>query len=307
MMIYEIFKDVVTEKFMDFLPDEMQGRYELCVRKVTKVNTELDAISLNDREETYSVSPTLYINDMYKEYCQSEDLDAVLDKAAFMMVSHMKKAKRINLDFDTARENIIFQLINTENNCELLKNVPHRQFNDLSFIYRWVVDTKGDELGSIIVTNELAENLQLTEEELYELASENTCRLLPATITPMNEVIRKLMASDGMPEEMIEAMLPEIPEENGLWVIGNKQGVNGAVSMLYDGLLANLADKLGSDLYVLPSSIHETIAVSSNNFKPEELFTMVKENNETQVMPEDKLTDNVYFYDREARTLTATA
>lgn len=304
-MNYEIFKDVVAEKFMDFLPDEMQGRYELNVRKINKVNTEFDAISLIDKEKTNSVSPSLYINDMYKEYCQSEDLNAVLDRTVFMMVSHMKRAKSISLDFKTARENIVFQLINTENNRELLKDIPSRQFNDLSFIYRWLVDINGEELGSIIVTNDLAEKLQLTEEELYELASENTCKLLPATITPMNEVIRKLMVSDGMPEEMIEAMLPDIPEEDALWVIGNEKGINGAVSMLYGGLLADLADKLDSDLYVLPSSIHETIAVSSHNFTPEELLTMVKEVNETQVLPEERLTDNVYFYDKNARTITA--
>lgn len=305
MMKYEIFRTVVAEKFMDYMPDEMQGMYEVIVQKTKKVNRDIDSISLNNKQIPNFVSPSLYINDMYEEYCQCEDLDAVLDRTVFMMVSHMKNTKKFNLDLSTARDNIIFQLINTENNRELLKDVPNRQFNDLSLIYRWVVDSKGDGLGSIIITNELAEKLQLTEEELYELASENTCRLLPATITPMNEVIRKLMVSDGMPEEMIEAMLPDIPEEDGLWVIGNEKGINGAVSMLYGGLLDKLANKLSSDLYVLPSSIHETIAVSSQNFTPEELLTMVKEVNETQVLPEERLTDNVYFYDKNARTITA--
>ena len=51
------------------------------------------------------------------------------------------------------------------------------------------------------------------------------------------------------------------------------------------------------DFYILPSSIHEAIFIpASENVDAEELKTMVREVNETQVPKEDFLSNEVYFY-----------
>lgn len=67
MMNYEIFKEVVKEKFMDYMPEKFKGM-ELVAEPVEKVNVSLDGIIL--REEGRNISPTIYINDMYKMDCQ---------------------------------------------------------------------------------------------------------------------------------------------------------------------------------------------------------------------------------------------
>lgn len=63
MMNYEIFKEVVKEKFMDYMPEKFKGM-ELVAEPVEKVNVTLDGIIL--REEGRNISPTIYINDMYR-------------------------------------------------------------------------------------------------------------------------------------------------------------------------------------------------------------------------------------------------
>lgn len=63
MMNYEIFREVVKEKFMDYMPEKFKGM-ELVVEPVEKVNVTLDGIIL--REEGRNISPTIYINDMYR-------------------------------------------------------------------------------------------------------------------------------------------------------------------------------------------------------------------------------------------------
>ena len=45
MMNYEIFKEVVKEKFMDYMPDNFKGM-ELVVMPVEKVNMTYDGISI---------------------------------------------------------------------------------------------------------------------------------------------------------------------------------------------------------------------------------------------------------------------
>lgn len=72
-------------------------------------------------------------------YVKTGDISAVLREAAETMdIAFGSIPTNINIDFN-ARENIIFQLINTEQNKKLLNDVPHREFLDLSIIYRMVI------------------------------------------------------------------------------------------------------------------------------------------------------------------------
>lgn len=165
------------------------------------------------------------------------------------------------IDLADAKDNIVFQLVNTEQNKEMLAGVPHREFQDLSIIYRWVmkVDTEG--IQSAVVKNELAEQLGLNEEQLFKLAAENTRRILPPCVKSMNDVICEMFMKDGMPQEIAELMIGEMPADKTMWVISNDRGINGAISMLYEDKLHTLATELESDLYILPSSVHEVIVV----------------------------------------------
>ena len=53
MMNYEIFKEVVKEKFMDYMPDSFKGM-ELIVRPAEKVNMTYDAINIRGEDTTIS-------------------------------------------------------------------------------------------------------------------------------------------------------------------------------------------------------------------------------------------------------------
>ena len=59
MMNYEIFKEVVKEKFMDYMPDNFKGM-ELVVMPVEKVNMTYDGISIRGKDT--NISPTIYIS-----------------------------------------------------------------------------------------------------------------------------------------------------------------------------------------------------------------------------------------------------
>ena len=109
---------------------------------------------------------------------------------------------------------------------------------------------------------------------------------------------------DGMPPEIADMMIAEMPEDQQMYVISNDKGINGAVSMLYEDGLHDLAEKLGSDLFILPSSVHEVIAISANMGDPNELAAMVTEINMGQVALDERLSNQVYHYDKELRKVT---
>ncbi len=304
MMNYEIFKEVVAEKFMDYMPEQYQGM-RLRVEPVNKVNKVLDGITLVGSGAGRSVSPTLYINHMYEHYLETENLQEVLQSAARRMDMAFKEMPEVgDVNLNSAKDNIVFQVINTLQNEDMLRDMPHREFQDLSIIYRWVVKVDENGIQSSAIRNNLAEQLGMNEEQLFKCAVENTRRIFPPTVKSMNDVIREMFISDGMPAEVADMMIGEMPEDKMMWVISNDRGINGSGSMLYEDNLHKLAMKLETDLYILPSSVHECIAVSTNVGDPYELAEMVSEINMGQVALEDRLSNQVYHYDKDARRLT---
>ena len=163
MMNYEIFKEVVAEKFMDYMPEQYQGM-RLRVEPVNKVNKVLDGITLVGSGAGRSVSPTLYINHMYEHYLETENLQEVLQSAARRMDMAFKEMPEVgDVNLEGAKDNIVFQVINTLQNEDMLRDMPHREFQDLSIIYRWVVKVDENGIQSSAIRNNLAEQLGMNE------------------------------------------------------------------------------------------------------------------------------------------------
>lgn len=307
-MNYELFKKAVVEKFLSFMPEEYRG-FKIDIHPVNKINQTLDALSLvMDNGEPYRATPNLYINYMHEHYLECENLEKVLAESAVAMSEAMKRSTEI-IDatyLDNVKNNLVMVLVNTEWSSEMLKNVPSRQFMDLSIIYRWIVSEDESGFKSAIVNNDFAEKLEMTEEQLYRAAVENTTRLFPPTVKSMDDVIRDMFIKDGVPSEIAGNMIGDNLAENMMYVISNEKGINGASSILCDDCLHGLAEKLGTDLYILPSSIHEVIAVSINMGSPNDLAQMVICVNAESVSIEDRLSNEVYRYDKDLRSFTRT-
>ena len=80
----------------------------------------------------------------------------------------------------------------------------------------------------------------------------------------------------------------------------NEMKLNGATEICNFSTMQEIADRFESDLYVLPSSIHEVIILPKNvNFDVNELTSMVQAVNGTEVRPEEVLSDHVYIFSRE--------
>ena len=74
-MDYEMFLEVVKEKFMDYMPQRYQsGKLE--IHAVNKVNVVWDAlrISMPDNDR---ILPDIFVNEMYEKYKETGDLERV--------------------------------------------------------------------------------------------------------------------------------------------------------------------------------------------------------------------------------------
>ena len=307
MMDYEMFKEIVREKIKDYMPPEY-GNAAVDILAVDKVNGKRDALALHKPGER--MAPNLYLDDFYKDYKQCDDLEMTLRNMAERYTGAAERAaKELKVDMSRMKDRVTMMLVNTEQNKEMLADMPHREFQDLSVIYRYVVAQDEQGVASFKVTNAIMEQAGMTPEELFQHASENTKKMFPPKIASMEDVMLDMMKGDDIPDELADELVgffdTEKDPKESMWLIGNRSGVNGAVSMLYDENLHSLAEKMGTDLYIIPSSVHEVLAVSveMGSGNPEELAEMVQQVNMSSVELEDRLSNNVYHYDKDLRQL----
>ena len=304
MIDYSSFKAVVAREIMDYLPKEY-GELEIRSEKVFKTNVEKDALTIIQKEgELTGIAPNIYLDEEYERYKLTENMEEILKGIAEKYEISMKNAPefaKLQITPEYIKEHIVMQMVHTEDNKELLNNMPHRNVVDCSVIYKVIHDISPMGVQSSPVTNALMNGMGLSEQELFDIASENTRNILPTKIQSMSEMMRSLMMDD-VPEELINDM---IPENDLMWILSNEYGMNGAVNMLYDDNLHEISERVGDDLFILPSSVHEVICVPASSADDlKYLADMVHEINMNVVSQEDRLSNQVYHYDKNQRKLS---
>lgn len=196
------------------------------------------------------------------------------------------------------------KLINTEANRILVDNSPHKKILDLSIVY--YIDL-GSEYGvskSTHITYTMLEILGLTLEELDAIALRNLKTSKPR-IEPM---ISRMLEMVGLSGVFDEEDFTET--EKSMFILTNAEKTNGAISILNRELLADFAHRQGTDLWLIPSSIHEFIIVPDcSGMSAKELNQIIQEVNqdETCVKSYEILSDHCYYYSKLNGRITSVA
>ena len=190
-----------------------------------------------------------------------------------------------------AKKSLFVKLVNTERNRELVEQSISKEFLDLSAVVRVVLKMDKEGMSSMALSKKDAENLGMTEEEIYAAALANTLRLFPP----------KLMNLGRYVEMSIGAELPLGEDEVTTYILTNQKEVDGAVYFMSPEVVGAIAEALEDDLYILPSSVNEVLLVRASELEDgvDELKEMVRDANETVVSEKDILSYSVYHYDKE--------
>ncbi len=294
-MNYESFKETILNRLSEDFPEPKH----IISQKVHRNNgTYSDGLVI--LEDGANVSPTLYLDQYYKTYLNGDDFSSVY-RQIIECYEKNKTSQRIDAafftDFDRIRARIVIKLIHYEKNMELLRDlVPHIRFLDLAIVFYSVFPVDPD-IGNatILIDRSHLALWDITADELYPIAMENTVRLLEPKLNNINDMLQEMLDMPGYP------CVP-VPDDPlfPMYVLTNEPNMFGAACMAYDGLIRSYADRFRSDFYILPSSIHEVILIPSyKQDRMDEFSKMVREVNRTQVAPEDILSDHAYYYSRE--------
>lgn len=270
---------------------------------------KLDALMIRDLKERYAACPNFYVYAHFREYENGRSMEEIVENIVGNYESHkgdFNKHQDIQWEiskFRKAKKKIYFRLINAERNRELLEQIPHMEFLDMAVVFYLLVSNEEEGIGSIRVSNELQERWGVSVREMYDCAMKNTENLFPAKLTCLQSVLGKMLFKmESEEEDGFNMDYLKISARAGEpLVLTNKNGINGFAVILYKDCLKTLGEQLGQDFYILPSSVHESLLVPANGEvgNPKQLRDMVREVNASCVEPEDYLSDEVYYYDRE--------
>lgn len=282
---------------------KLGDNYEVSNTKITKNNgNRLHGINVKCSGK--NVSPTFYVDDLYDQYENGEiSFEECFEKIVREVRKTFDNLPDLHLeqfnDFSKVKDKILYKLINTAANEELLKDVPYETVNDLSKIFFVNVSEKVGEMA-FTIRNEHMSAWGITAEDISSAADANMPQMGGETFMSLAHMINQL--------NEIQIVDESEDTESTTFVLSNRDRVFGAAAALYTGEIQRLAERREADIYIIPSSIHEVLLlVDSEETDAEDIKKTILDVNEAQVAPEERLSNNLYKYCRETDKIEVVA
>lgn len=274
MIKYETFKDIVATQIKDLLPPVFHS-FDIHFIQVEKINESKEAMVMRPNGIiNYGASPNIYLEDMYQRLFDGDTIDEILEEIAAIIVSFtgISVPEVEHKDLKDMSDKIVPTLVNAAKNQSMLEKVPHFRMMDLAVVYRFVV-RKNDEQGFMtsLITNDVLECLEYSSEELHELAMNNMEKIMPVKTLQLT---------------------------NSLIVLTNEAYMFGAAGILCMDIVEELAEKMQSDLYLVPSSVHEMMIMSVDTLEVHELLETLEKGNRMYAEADEYLSESIYYYER---------
>lgn len=246
-----------------------------------------------------NISPTIYLEEYYHQYQDGMSIEHIacniVELYHEIKFEHSWEVQQLQ-DFERIKSQIVYKLIHRSQNKKLLEDIPFIPYLDLAIVFFVLLETTEHGTATITITKEMQRVWDVPSLTLYQLASINTPKLLPAEFKPMRTVICEMLGSKQTEDDL---------EDNHMYILSNTLRHLGASCILYNHVLEDIGNQLDEDFYILPSSIHETIILPAR-FSPAKssLDEMIEEINLTQLDEEEILSNRAYYYDHQKNKLS---
>ncbi len=179
-------------------------------------------------------------------------------------------------------KDVMLMLTSCDTAAAELNDAVHRKIMDIMLSYvrvRKVMKSGGSAGLQVLPLNhdEAVERGLGDEDELYRVALDNTARMFPPLVQTLDE-------------RMI--------------CITNRCIVLGASAILYRDQLLSVSRLMGSDMYIVPFSMHQMICIEPDMPDPGSFCDFIREFNRKYMRSGEALSDSLYYYDAARRRLT---
>lgn len=286
------------------LVEEMLGSGYLVHVKTIPKNNDTMHLAMEISRTNSRIAPVIYLDEYFEQYRLFQtDIYTIVQRIIDVYetsvmsdpISEWEELKE-GLSKEYILKNVFFKVVNENLNGTNLLERPSRHISgDLTMIFCINIDSPGQGLASITISDRLCEMYDLTIQELFDNAMRNTPEFFPMAFQNIASVISGMIGFSGLQSN--ENTEPDID----LYVLTNNKQINGASVLFYPGVLQEISTRLDSDLFLIPSSIHEFLVLKTtgNQEIAQSLTSIIKEVNDTQVGEEEILSYQLYYYSRQ--------
>lgn len=259
---------------------------------INKIGGTREAISCKFPSENYAV--ILYPDDYQRLLDSGESMQDMGRYLSSQIEQRMTALPATPTTADDFKKGLYIQVVNADVNRELLKDLPHDSWEDMAAVVRYQIPDGENEISFLVTKNNM-QQYQMSQGEVMEAAYKNTAAQEFCLHKP-EDIMREIMQEQNIPEEAIDLYLSDT--DSHLYVLTNKEQINGANALVCPEVLQNIYKEFGEPYYVLPSSTHELIlAKDSSGLTQDELRQMVQQVNVSSVTPDVLLSYNLFHYD----------
>ena len=233
-----------------------------------------------------SASAVFNADKAYEEYQKGRPMIEIWREAGavlHMSVDMQPEELDFIKSFEEAKMWLFLRVSNHDRNAEYLKGVPHVDVMDLAITFHLLINSDGSSVKQIAVTNDLMTSWGVDLETLRREATISSERLFPAVLLRLSDITGvKLAAPD-------RAM-----------VLTNIFKVDGASVLFYRETVKTLNEQFSEGCYLIPSSIHELIAIDRKGVDVSEVIELIHSTNNDRrlIDEEDILSESLYCLDR---------
>ena len=299
------FAEYAMDEIKNWMPLQYQDlKFQL--KEVRKIGETYTGLTFENGEKGQSiVSPVISLSPYYIQYLNGETLDTVMYRLSDNITGEIEKGI-LNMDlawvtdYEKVKNNLFVRVCNARENRDELAGVPRQNAADLVLTCHIRMNIPGQGQGSIMVTDQLLKGYGIPQEQLFKDALESSLTLLPVNIQQLDSMMSSMFLPHDT-EMFPDGSIPEMPTAK-VFVVTNSEMINGASALFYPDVMDAIAQKLGENFVILPSSVHEVLVMPESMADSyEEMENMVWEINQSTVEPKDRLSNHVYHYDVQER------
>lgn len=287
-MTYIEFVDAVKENIKNYI--SINGEVKIDIFEKTN---EVKRIGLTSIQSDNAVAPVIYLDGFYQTYIEEhQNIYEVFEKIGKLYNSATKEKLDVKKIFSYIEKYDTSEIIPVVLDKKLNQNkldLPHVSlYDEFMIIGKYKMSDGDGALATVTITEGVLDIMGVTEKD-YKA-----------------DLLRIAMMQKYNIEDMVDLMGQSLGEadlelsNSGMYVISNETTMFGATVIANKEYFKQILENTQTDkLYILPSSIHEVIAVV-NQFEDENtresLKEMVAEVNNTQVAEDEILSYNILEY-----------
>ena len=316
MMNEKEFYKSIEENIAEYLPPDYAFAKVALTTQVK--NNDIERTGLTIRLPRETASPVIYLNFYYDQYQSGRSMDDILlDIADARKQASLGPAEELAPsfleDYENIRGKLQMRIYDTEKNQKRLEGIVHHCYGDYTAAYAVVFDSDPERYLCALVTQPIMDMWGITKKTLHEDTIRSDLSNEPKLIS-MDDMMKSMFDDSGAVNYLEDGNGPRPDFTSGpmpLFVLTNRQKINGAGLILNPVVQQKVAEILGGSYYVIPSSVHEVLVlpdgVDREMINAKSLGDMCAQVNASVVDPNEVLSGKIAYFDAKEQKLVNAA